>query len=153
MIATPERPLLTEDFPSSSPEHINAQNQNDVVTSHIYHEIPENHQPIHQIQKSHQIPENHQQPIHRPIQAQLFHHQQLGGSNFINNPQQPQQGGLNFSNNQQPLQGGSSCNSTSSSGYVLNDLVPGTPASRVPKRLRALCCCDLSGLKNHNFLT
>merc|ERR1719264_1123486 len=90
VVATPERPLLTEDFPSSSPEHINAQNQNDVVTSHIYHEIPENHQPIHQIQKSHQIPENHQQPIHRPIQAQLFHHQQ---------------------------QGGSSCNSTSSSGY------------------------------------
>ena len=151
MIATPERPLLTEDFPSSSPEHINAQNQNDVVTSHIYHEIPENHQPIHQIQKSHQIPENHQQPIHRPIQAQLFHHQQLGGSNFINNQQQ-QQGGSNFSNNQQPLQCGSSSNSTSSSGYVLNDLVPGTPASRVPRRLRALCCCDLSGLKNHNFL-
>ena len=119
MIATPERPLLTEDFPSSSPEHINAQNQNDVVTSHIYHEIPENHQPIHQIQKSHQIPENHQQPIHRPIQAQLFHHQQLGGSNFINNQQQ-QQGGSNFSNNQQPLQCGSSSNSTSSSGYVLH---------------------------------
>jgi len=117
VIATPERPLLTEDFTSSSPEHNNAQNQN-VVTSHIYHEIPENHQPIHQIQKSqqiHQIPENHQ-PIHRPIQAQLFHHQQLqGGSNFSNN-QQPQQGG-NFSNNQQPQQGGSSCNSTSSSGY------------------------------------
>ena len=112
MIATPERPLLPEDF-SSSPEHINAQNQNDVVTSHIYHEIPENHQPIHQ------IPENHQQPIHRPIQAQLFHHQQLGGSNFINNQQQ---GGSNFSNNQQPLQCGSSCNSTSSSGYVLNYL-------------------------------
>ena len=138
VVATPERPLLTEDFPSSSPEHINAQNQNDVVTSHIYHEIPENHQPIHQIQKSHQIPENHQQPIHRPIQAQLFHHQQLGGSNFsnnqqqqplqggsnfINNQQRTQQGGLNFSNNQQPLQCGSSSNSTSSSGYVLNCLV------------------------------
>ena len=135
MIATPERPLLPEDF-SSSPEHINAQNQN-VVTSHIYHEIPENHQPVHQIQKSHQIPENHQQPIHRPIQAQLFHHQQLGGSNFINNQQQPQQGGSNFSNNQQqpqqggsnfgnnqpPLQGGSSCNSTSSSGYVINNYI------------------------------
>ena len=120
LVATPERPLLTEDFPSSSPEHINAENQNDVVTSHIYHEIPENHQSIHQIQKSHQIPENHQQPIHRPIQAQLFHHQQLGGSNFINNQQQ--QGGSNFSNNQQPLQCGSSSNSTSSSGYVLNYL-------------------------------
>ena len=121
VVATPERPLLTEDFPSS-PEHINAQNQNDVVTSHIYHEIPESHQPIHQIQKSHQIPENHQQPIHRPIQAQLFHHQQLGGSNLINNQHQ-QQGGSNFSNNQQPLQCGSSSNSTSSSGYVLNYLV------------------------------
>ena len=126
---------------------MNAQNQNDVVTSHIYHEIPENHQPIHQIQKSHQIPENHQQPIHRPIQAQLFQHQQLGGSNFINNQQkggsnfnckqqQPQQGGSNFSNNQQPLQGGSSCNSTSSSGYILN----------------YLSCCTLSVFCTHYHL-
>ena len=69
MIATPERPLLTEDFPSSPDQ---AQN------SHIYHEIPEHHQ-----------------PIHRPIQAQLFQQQsqQLHGGSTFNNPTQNPHGG------------------------------------------------------------
>ena len=51
--------LISEDFPSS-PDH--AQN---LVNSHIYHEIPDH--------------TRQEQPIYRPIQAQLFHQQ--GGSN------------------------------------------------------------------------
>ena len=38
-------------------------------------------------------------------------------------------------------------------GYLFYYIKLGTPASRIPRRFaRIAYCCDLGGLKNHNFL-